>query len=156
MSLKNCTISVFGLGLIGGSLAWKLRRDGLVQDVAGWSRNPETVRRAMEAGMIGRGCVSAEECAALGDVLVLAVPIRSMEEVSLKIRSAARPDVRAVLTLRARKQTWVGNLPRSGDAATQGSTPWRERSGAAWRTRILIFSVKQSAPSFPSKPPILP
>ena len=103
MSLKNCTISVFGLGLIGGSLAWKLRRDGLVQDVAGWSRNPETVRRAMEAGMIGRGCVSAEECAALGDVLVLAVPIRSMEEVSLKIRSAARPDVRAVFDLASTK-----------------------------------------------------
>ena len=103
MFLKNCTISVFGLGLIGGSLAWKLRRDGLVQDVAGWSRNPETVRRAMEAGMIGRGCVSAEECAALGDVLVLAAPIRSMEEVCLKIRSAARPDVRAVFDLASTK-----------------------------------------------------
>jgi len=57
----------------------------------------------MEAGMIGRGCVSAEECAALGDVLVLAVPIRSMEEVSLKIRSAARPDVRAVFDLASTK-----------------------------------------------------
>jgi len=107
MSLKNCAVSVFGLGLIGGSLSWKLRRDGLVQDVAGWSRNPETVRRAMDSGIIGTGCVSAEECAALGDVLVLAVPIRSMEEVSLKIRSAARPDIRAVFDLASTK-TVVG------------------------------------------------
>jgi len=105
--LKNCTVSVFGLGLLGGSLAWKLSRDGAVKSVAGWSRNPETVRRAYDMGVIGRPCATAEECAALGDVLVLAVPIRSMEATSLKIRPAAAPGIRAVFDLASTK-TEVG------------------------------------------------
>ncbi len=105
--LKNCTVSVFGLGLLGGSLAWKLSRDGAAKSVAGWSRNPETVRRAHEMGIIGRPCATAEECASLGNVLVLAVPIRSMEETGLRIRPAAGSGVRAVFDLASTK-TEVG------------------------------------------------
>lgn len=103
LSLKDCTVSVFGLGLLGGSLAWKLAKDGAVKDVAGWSRTPDTVRRAAAAGMITWPCASAEECAACGDILVLAVPIRFMEETSQTICHVARPDVRAVFDLASTK-----------------------------------------------------
>ncbi len=105
--LKECTVSVFGLGLLGASLAWKLTSDGSVRGVAGWSRSPETVRRALDAGMITHACVSAEECAALGDILILAVPIRSMEETSRNIAAAVRPDAFAVFDLASTK-TEVG------------------------------------------------
>ncbi len=107
MCLKNCTVSVFGLGLLGASLAWKLASEGVVKEVAGWSRNPETVLRAAREGMITRPCASAEECAACGDVLILAVPIRSMEETSLRIVSSVRPEACALFDLASTK-TEVG------------------------------------------------
>ncbi|HOO88017.1 MAG TPA: prephenate dehydrogenase/arogenate dehydrogenase family protein, partial [Synergistales bacterium] len=105
--LKECTVSVFGLGLLGASLAWKLTSGGSVQGVAGWSRTRETVQRALDAGMITHACDSAEECAALGDMLILAVPIRSMEETSKSIAGAVRPDALAVFDLASTK-TEVG------------------------------------------------
>lgn len=105
--LKECTVSVFGLGLLGASLAWKLTSGGSVQGVAGWSRTRETVQRALDTGIITHACDSAEECAALGDILILAVPIRSMEETSLSIAGAVRPDALAVFDLASTK-TEVG------------------------------------------------
>lgn len=88
--LKDCTVSIFGLGLLGASLGWKLTMDGSVRNVAGWSRNPETVRAAAEGRIISIPCRTAEECASLGDVLILAVPIRAMEETGRKIYPHAR------------------------------------------------------------------
>lgn len=103
MSLRDCTVSVFGLGLLGGSLAWRLSLSGAVKGVAGWSRRPETVRLAREKGIITTGCASAEECAALGDILIMAVPMRSMEELSRKIFPYAKKSLRAVFDLGSAK-----------------------------------------------------
>ena len=89
--LKDCTVSIFGLGLLGASLGWKLSMDGSVRSVAGWSRNPETVRAAAGRGIISLRCRTAEECASLGDILIFAVPIRAMEETGRKIYPHARP-----------------------------------------------------------------
>ncbi len=89
--LRDCTVSIFGLGLLGASLGWKLSRDGLVRSVAGWSRNPETVRSAAGRGIVSIPCSTAEECTSLGDVLILAVPIRAMEETGRKIKPSVRP-----------------------------------------------------------------
>ncbi len=105
--LKECAVSVFGLGLLGASLARKLAAEGKVREVAGWSRTPETVRRAAAEGMITRACLSAEECAFFGDILILAVPIRSMEETSRAIAGAVRRDALAVFDLSSTK-TEVG------------------------------------------------
>jgi prephenate dehydrogenase len=101
--LMECTVSVFGLGLLGASLAWKLASDGSAKGVAGWSRNPATVRRAEREGMITIPCTSAEECASLGDVLILAVPIRSMEETARRIAPSVRPDACALFDLASTK-----------------------------------------------------
>ena len=99
MQLKDCTVSVFGLGLLGGSLAWRLSLSGAVKEAAGWSRRPETVKEAYGKGVITRPCETAEECASLGDILILAVPIRSMEELSRRVLPYAKKSVRAVFDL---------------------------------------------------------
>lgn len=103
MALKDLVVSVFGLGLLGGSLAWKLKKDGAAKEVAGWSRRVETVRFAHEGGMIHRPCYSLPECAALADVVVLAVPLRAMESLSGAIRPHVRPSLRAVFDLGSAK-----------------------------------------------------
>lgn len=89
--LRELVVSVFGLGLLGASLAWRLTSTGKAGEVAGWSRNPATLEAAFRRGIITRACDSAEECASLGDVIVLAVPVRAMEELSLRIVRSVRP-----------------------------------------------------------------
>lgn len=106
--LKGCTVSVFGLGLLGASLASRLTLDGSVRGLAGWSRRPETVRIAAERGIISTPCNTAEECASLGDILIFAVPIRAMEEMSRTVRGC--PGVKkAVFDLSSTKKE-VGTL----------------------------------------------
>ena len=106
--LKDCTVSVFGLGLLGASLAQRLTQDGSVRAVAGWSRNPHTVRQAAERGMISIPCTTAEECASLGDILVFAVPIRGMEETSRRALGCGGRK-KAVFDLSSTKQE-IGTL----------------------------------------------
>ena len=102
-SLEESVVSVLGLGLLGGSLAWRLASKSAARGVAGWSRNPATVEAAAARGMITRACASAEECASLGDVIVLAVPVRSMLELSRSIVKSARRDA-AVFDLGSTKR----------------------------------------------------
>ena len=102
-SLEESVVSVIGLGLLGASLAWRLASRSAARGVAGWSRNPATVEAAAARGMITRACASAEECASLGDVIVLAVPVRSMLELSRIIVKSARRDA-AVFDLGSTKR----------------------------------------------------
>lgn len=107
-ALKDCTVSVFGLGLLGASLASRLTLDGSVRGVAGWSRRPETVRIAAERGIISTPCRTAEECASLGDILIFAVPIRAMEETSCSVLRCSG-EKKAVFDLSSTKKQ-IGTL----------------------------------------------
>ena len=113
--LKGNTVSVFGLGLLGASLAWKLVRDGSVRGVAGWSRRAETVQQAAEKGIISIPCATAEECASLGDILIFAVPIRAMEKTS-----------RRVLGCGERKKAVFDLSSTKGEIGTLLSAQWGE------------------------------
>ena len=49
-------IALIGLGLIGSSIAWAAKREGLVGHVAGAARTPETRAKAMELGFCDSVC----------------------------------------------------------------------------------------------------
>lgn len=68
---------VIGLGLIGSSLAKAARDRGLCQEVIGCSRSPETLVKAMKAGVVDRVVDSIETVAGElgdGDLVVIGVP----------------------------------------------------------------------------------
>ncbi|MEH6469304.1 MAG: prephenate dehydrogenase/arogenate dehydrogenase family protein, partial [Porticoccus sp.] len=68
---------VIGLGLIGSSLAKAARDRGLCQEVIGCSRSPETLVKAMKAGVVDRVVDSIEAVAGElgdGDLVVISVP----------------------------------------------------------------------------------
>ncbi|MEH6617420.1 MAG: bifunctional prephenate dehydrogenase/3-phosphoshikimate 1-carboxyvinyltransferase [Porticoccus sp.] len=68
---------VIGLGLIGSSLAKAARDRGLCQEVIGCSRSPETLVKAMKAGVVDRVVDSIESVAGElgdGDLVVIGVP----------------------------------------------------------------------------------
>ena len=72
------SLAVIGVGQIGGSAALAARAAGAVTQVVGWSRSAETLRRALERGIIDRAAPSAREAARDAAVIILATPTRSL------------------------------------------------------------------------------
>ncbi|MFA7679775.1 MAG: prephenate dehydrogenase/arogenate dehydrogenase family protein [Pigmentiphaga sp.] len=83
------TLAVVGVGLIGGSFAAALRKQGRVGQVWGVGRRPEALEAARRLGLIDRG-VSLEE-AAKADLIFLAVPVGAMAEVFQRLRPHLGP-----------------------------------------------------------------
>jgi prephenate dehydrogenase len=82
---------IFGVGLIGGSLAHALReRAGLAGEVVGVGRSVKTIQRALELGVID-SAASLDDDAALGkalsgaDVVLLAAPVAQTEPLLARI-----------------------------------------------------------------------
>ncbi len=86
--LSESVVAVVGLGLMGASMAWKLRSDGLAGQVWGVVHRQETGRKAMERGIVD-AVVSWEE-ALSADVMVLAAPVRVIVEQLRSLATAPR------------------------------------------------------------------
>jgi prephenate dehydrogenase len=87
-------VGILGLGLIGGSLALALKGKRGAPEVWGCDRRKETVRRALSAGAIARGCTEAELAAC--DVVVVCIPVLRAVEAIRRLGPRMRPG--AVLT----------------------------------------------------------
>lgn len=86
------TLAIFGVGLIGGSVAFALRKAGQTGAILGVGRNPEALQEAIALGAINRA-VSAEEAAHEADVILLATPVGQFPEILRSIKPFLRPDV---------------------------------------------------------------
>ena len=85
------TVAVLGLGLIGGSLARLLAREGLT--VTGYDTSAETRAQAAAEGLQVHADIESL-CTAGPDLLVLAVPLRAMRPVAAEVsRHLAGPTV---------------------------------------------------------------
>ncbi len=82
-------VGILGLGLIGGSLALALRGKRGAPEVWGCDRRKETVRRALSAGAISRGCAVPE--LSLCDVVVVCIPVLRAVEAIRRIGPRMRP-----------------------------------------------------------------
>ncbi len=81
MSFLFKKISIIGLGLVGGSIAAGVKKRGLVEQVAAFDANTESLRLGLESGLIDQACDSVQGCADKSDLVVLAVPVLSMAQV---------------------------------------------------------------------------
>ena len=86
-------LAIIGVGQIGGSIALAARAAGAVTDIAGFGRNPETLRRAALRGLVDRAAPSAAEAARGAAVVVLATPVRSLGALAREIAPALGDDV---------------------------------------------------------------
>ena len=87
-------VGILGLGLIGGSLALALKGKRGAPEVWGCDRRKETVRQALSAGAIARGCTEAQLSAC--DVVIVCVPVLRSVEAIRRLGPRMRPG--AVLT----------------------------------------------------------
>lgn len=66
---------IFGVGLIGGSLALALKRQMPALHVTGIGRNGESLQTAVDLGVIDEMAASAELAVQNADIVVIAVPV---------------------------------------------------------------------------------
>lgn len=89
-------LCIIGVGLIGGSLARALKRAGACGDVVGCGRDEASLLRAVELGVIDRYHTDPAAAVEGADVIVLAVPLGTMESVMRVIAPAV--GAKAVIT----------------------------------------------------------
>ncbi len=87
---------IFGVGLIGGSLALALRKAGYCREIIGCSRDAAHLQKAVDLGVIDSYTLDAQVAVKDADVVLLAVPMGAMRSLLEKIKPALPPT--AILT----------------------------------------------------------
>lgn len=131
--VKN--IAIVGVGLIGGSFALALKHAKAVGSVLGWDVNCENLSLAKQLGIIDRASQSLADAVKNADVVLLAVPVGSMQAVAHSVLAHMKSG--SILTdTGSVKQTVVNSLEPlaiKSDVLFVGGHPisGTERSGAA-------------------------
>jgi prephenate dehydrogenase len=104
------SVAVIGVGLIGGSFAAALRRAGVAGSVVGYDRDPAALERAAALGIIDTAADSASGAARGADLVIVAVPVRSIGPVLHDVALAL--DGGGVVTDVGSTKTEVVNIAR--------------------------------------------
>lgn len=86
-------LAIVGLGLIGGSLARALKKNGCVREVVGTGRREASLIRAQELGVIDRWTLDLGEAVAGANVVVIATPTLIAEQVLADLKPYMRKDL---------------------------------------------------------------
>ncbi len=89
-------LTIFGVGLIGGSLALALKKANYCEQLVGCSRDEAHLKRAVELGVIDAYELQPEVAVRDADVVFLSVPMRAMESVMSKFKDGLAPE--AIIT----------------------------------------------------------
>lgn len=87
---------IFGVGLIGGSLALALRQAGYCNTIVGCSRNATHLQKAVDLGVIDRFTLDPQAAVRGADMVLLAVPMGAVGKLLQQIRPVLPTD--AILT----------------------------------------------------------
>jgi prephenate dehydrogenase len=74
-------LTIFGVGLIGGSLALALKKAGYCQQIVGCSRSATHLQKAVDLGVIDRYTLDPIEAVKGADMILVAVPMGAMQTV---------------------------------------------------------------------------
>ena len=77
-------VAILGAGLLGGSVAISAQQNIPTLEVALWARNPDAVNQAKAIGLSG-ATVDFEEAVRGADLIILATPVGSMEDLTARI-----------------------------------------------------------------------
>ncbi len=83
-------LSIIGVGLIGGSIALKLKEQGLINYVYGVDYNEQHLEEALEIGIINEKA-NLSEAIAKSDIIVVAIPVDAAKIVLPKILDLINP-----------------------------------------------------------------
>jgi cyclohexadieny/prephenate dehydrogenase len=89
-------VALIGIGLIGSSISHACRRAGLAKTIVGSARTPQTVKTALDLGIIDEGFATARDAAAGADLVILCVPVGLCGPIAAEIAPVLKPG--AILT----------------------------------------------------------
>ncbi len=104
-------LSIIGVGLIGGSLARALKKAKLVNRVTGCNRGEDTLKKAVELGVIDDYTLDISEAVKGADVVVIGTPLSTTEKLLPQIAEAL--DAKTVLTDVGSAKASVVNVARA-------------------------------------------
>ncbi len=147
-------IAIYGVGLIGGSLAIDLKRAGAVEKIIGVGRSLENLRTAKAQGIIDEIC-DPLEAAAKADTLVLATPVKTIVELITLLLPALNSrktitDVGSVKgEIAAHAQSVLGDLahrfvPAHPIAGKEKSGLWAATQGLFENHKVIITPLAQT------------
>ncbi|HIE87665.1 MAG: prephenate dehydrogenase/arogenate dehydrogenase family protein [bacterium] len=109
-------VSVIGLGLIGGSIAAGIKQQGLASSVSAWDANAASLALGHDLGVIDSIAADIHEATAQADLIILAVPVQSMEQVlrDIDLKDQVITDVGSVkgIAVEAARRVF-GKLPEN-------------------------------------------
>ena len=85
-------LTIYGVGLIGGSLARALQASGAVGEIVGYGRSIESLEKAVELGVIDRYETDVAAAVRGSDVVLLGVPVGAMEKVLAELKPHLDPN----------------------------------------------------------------
>ncbi|HEY2032355.1 MAG TPA: prephenate/arogenate dehydrogenase family protein [Rhizomicrobium sp.] len=84
-------VALIGVGLIGSSMAWAMRRAGLAGHITGYAHTPEIVERAKKSGFADSMHDDLASCVKDADLVVLAAPVGAFAEIAKAIGPYLKP-----------------------------------------------------------------
>lgn len=87
------TVTIIGVGLIGGSLALSLKQKGLAQHIIGVDQSPENLHQAQQLQLIDEGTTDLSNAVRRAELVVVAVPMDAMLTVLPQVLDAVEKQV---------------------------------------------------------------
>ena len=78
-------LALVGLGLIGSSIAWSAKKQGVVGEIVGTARSEETRARALELGFLDKAYDTAAEAVEGADLVIMCVPVQTSGVIAAEI-----------------------------------------------------------------------
>ena len=91
MSAMFERVACIGIGLIGSSLARRLRRDRMAREIVACARRGETLDKVRELNLADRVTLDPAAAVAGADLVVVATPLSAYAEIAGRIAPALRP-----------------------------------------------------------------
>jgi cyclohexadieny/prephenate dehydrogenase len=85
------TVTIVGVGLIGGSIGLALRQRGLAEQIIGVGRSREKLEKAQGLGIIDTATTSIEQSVADADLVVVCTPVATIVPQIQQLATACRP-----------------------------------------------------------------
>ncbi len=148
------TLSIIGLGLIGGSFAKDLRKADPATELLGVDTSQQHAARALQLGLVDR-LVSLDEALQQSDLLLLAVPVNAIETLLPRILDVIRPtqtvidlgstkfQIAEAVRQHVNRERYVATHPMAG---TENTGPDAALEGLFKGKTVLLCDLEWSAP----------
>lgn len=83
---------LIGLGLIGGSLARAMKKHGLAHKITGYTKSPESSKKALELGIIDDIATTIARLAENCDIIIISTPLSSYRDIAAELAKSVKKD----------------------------------------------------------------